>query len=107
MCSGFCFIQFKTCTATYDIDSVFNPSGNELFDIHDARHSLIESQHITAKRDFQVCKFIQLIDCYIWNFIAFEFKNNTHSIFIGFITKIGNSCDDFIIDEVCYRFNQT
>ena len=94
------FGQLKPCAAADDVDAVIDPSADELFDVHDAGHALVESKHVTAERELDVGELIKLVDGYVGNFIALEVENDAHPVLVRLIADVGDAGNRFFIDEV-------
>ncbi len=106
MRSSFCFGQFKFGSTADDFNAVIDPSAHKVLDVHCARQTMIESEHVAAKRHLQIAVFVELIDDHIGNFPTFYFQYDAHSIFVRLISNIGESCNHLFIDQTRNPFDE-
>ena len=72
---------------------MFDPCSDHLFDIHDARQPLVQSQHIAPEGHLQIAKLVELIDDHFRDLVAFQLDDDAHTIFIGLIAQVGDAGD--------------
>ena len=82
-------------------------AADHLLDIHGARQALCQEPACCSQMSLEIGEFIELIDGDFGNFIALEFDDDAHSIFVRFIAQIGDAGDCLVVDEFGDLFDQT
>ena len=98
MSAAFGFIQIVLGTSYNNLYPMIDKFLHHLFKSKYHRASIHQRQHVDAECGLHLAVFIQIIEYYAVIVIFFQIQYNAHTLFIGFISEIGDAFNLFIFD---------
>ena len=86
-----CFTQFEHGTAGHHFLTVTDKRRNDVFQVHQLRLTIIQTDHVDAERVLQLRMQEQVIHHHFCIFATLQVDRDTHAFFIRLITQFGNT----------------
>ena len=102
----FGFAQFILAFPGNDILLVLQIVFQNLFQVQHPGMAINQRQHNNPKRILELGMLVQLVQHHFRLDIAAQFNNDPHALPIGFIPKVGNAFQGFILHQFGNIFNQ-
>ena len=105
--SGFGFAKFEHRSANDHVLAMLDECPEHISQVERAWLTLMDRQQINSVVFLKLRELVQAVEKNVGVLALLQLDNNTHSLAIGFIAKIGNSFDLLITNEVGNLFDQT
>ena len=99
MGAGFCFIKLEAGAAADHFDAVVDPGMIICLMFMMRGRPLSRASMLHPKVTCMSREFVELVHGHFGDFITFQFDDDAHTVFIGFVTQVGNACDRFAVDQ--------
>lgn len=94
------FTQFKDSTARYDFTTVAYKRGNNIFQVHDLRLTMVQRNHVDTERNLQLGLGIKVVQNHFPDRIAFHFNHDAHTVFIRLVTQRADAFNAFVFYQL-------
>ena len=91
-------IQIKLSTTAYDINLMINVVAQNLAKRKRTRDTVNQGQVNDAKVGLKLSLLVQVIQNNLWNRIALEVQNNTHTLTVGLIAHVRDAFNFLLVD---------
>ncbi len=107
MRAGFGFIQIKFSAPLDNCQPVFHIDAERLLEGQRARLAVYQREQVNAERALHGRAFVKIAQDYFWIGILRHFKDDAHSLAVGFIAQIGQAFKMSIARQLGNALDQT
>gem|GEM_PF-2643649 len=102
------YTQFVNRTIGNDFLSVLNKLQKNFLEIVEfwLTSFVSESNHIVPETRLKWSHLVELIEDFFWECVFFEFHDNSHTFFVGFVTQIRDSNNFFLFHQISNLFDK-
>ena len=100
------FAQQEYGTACHHFTTVANKGFENILEIQDFRLTVDQGNHVDAKHRLHTCLCVQIVEHHIADLTASQLYNNTHAIFVRFVTQFSDALDVFLFYQFSNTLNQ-
>ena len=100
------FTQFENRTAGHHFAAVAHERGNNFFQVHDLRLTMVQGNHVDTEGDLQLSLRIEVVKHHLTHRIALHFNHDTHAVFIRLVAQRADAFDAFVFDQLSDFLNQ-
>ena len=101
MGAGFGVFEFELTASDDDVLPVMGVFGEYLFEVKEMGGAIArEGDHIGWKTALEFGVLVEIVQDTLRFGVALEFDGDGHALAVGFVTKIGNTVEFFLLDQV-------